>query len=164
MGFISYLSVVIFSAIVLIANGTNISFSERCPLQAKVLVTGFVPFLDYDENPSGDVATRINGSCIKFPYYEKDYISCLDVCFDGWVMPVDVSGSTIVADILNNGEYFGYEAILHLGLESAAKGLKLETFASNQLAEVIESTDMTTFCLNNSNFAQPTGRCFYFIC
>jgi hypothetical protein len=145
------------TTIKIVVNGQLMGVQERCQRQASVLVTGFLPFLDYDDNPSGDVASMINGSCLKFPFIERTGPSCIDVCFDGWILPVNTSGSSMVANILNSGESFGYDSILHLGLESAAKGLKLETFASNQLAEVTESTDITTFCLNNSNFAQPTG-------
>lgn len=136
--------------------------------EARVLITGFVPFLDYDTNPSGDVATQLNGQCLNYTSLVKKSAVNLHVCFDGWVLPVNTTGSSLVADLLLQGAPFPYDAVLHLGLEDVAKGLKLETFAINQLAEdtsSLSSTSLThslaaalsTTCLNSSDYDQPTG-------
>lgn len=123
---------------------------------ARVLVTGFEPFGGYDYNPSGDVAQAIAGTCMYFTYEKSETIEKVYTCFDGWVLPVDHVGSSTVADVLRGGEHFPYDAILHLGLEDFAKGLKLETFALNQLADP-DGSEESGRCLSNSNFDQPTG-------
>jgi pyrrolidone-carboxylate peptidase len=117
--------------------------------EARVLVTGFGPFLGYEVNPSGDVAAALNGRCL--PYRD------LKVCFDGIVLSVDEAGANTVSDMLLSG-VASWDAVLHLGLEDSAKGLKLETFAVNQLAEPTEGASAEgATCLNNSNYDQPTG-------
>lgn len=132
---------------------------------AKVLVTGFEPFGGYDYNPSGDVAQEISGTCMNFTFAHNRDRSSKDgstiteniyTCFDGVVLPVDSVGSSTVANTLYSGDPFPYDAILHLGLEDVAKGLKLETFAMNQLAEP-DGSEPLSICLNNSNFDQPTA-------
>jgi hypothetical protein len=123
----------------------------------KVLVTGFEPFLDYDENPSGDVAKAISGTCVDYALSRRKLLTTLQICFDGIVLPVNTTGASVVADMLNSGEPFPYDAVLHLGLEDIAKGLKLETFAINQLAEYDSEVPQVNYCFNNSDLDQPTG-------
>ena len=124
---------------------------------ARVLVTGFEPFGGYDYNPSGDVAEALAGTCMNYTYVNKDVTENVYTCFDGWVLPVDHEGSSTVSHQMYSGDAFPYDAVLHLGLEDVAKGLKLETFAINQLAEPNGSEPAETFCLTNSNYDQPTG-------
>jgi hypothetical protein len=123
---------------------------------ARVLVTGFEPFGGMDYNPSGDVAQAIAGTCVNFTYAKRDVIENVYTCFDSMVLPVDSVGSSTVSGLLYSDKPFPYDAILHLGLEDVAKGLKLETFALNQVAEP-DGTEPPSMCLNNSNFDQPTG-------
>ena len=123
---------------------------------ARVLITGFEPFGGYDYNPSGDVAQALAGTCMNYTFIKNHVLSHIYTCFDGWVLPVNSTGSSTVSNILLSGEPFLYDAVLHLGLEDVAKGLKLETFAVNQLAEP-DGTEPVSFCYNNSDYDQPTG-------
>ena len=125
-------------------------------IQKRVLVTGFLPFNQYPINPSGDVSRQLNGTCSVLPIG--------NVCFDGLVLPVNVTGSSLVSlmieDAVKGGRDFAWDAVVHMGLEDIAKGLKVETFALNQAVP-----DNTTFgmhylaasCLNNSDYDQPTA-------
>ena len=147
-------SVCSFSYVKGIPVEVNIRFEE-----ARVLVTGFEPFNGYDYNPSGDVAKNLDGTCMNYTHLENNIVINTHTCFDGWVLPVDETGSNTVSNILLSGEPFPYDAILHLGLEDVAKGLKIETFAINQLAEYEKHShiDPVTLCLSNSDYDQPTG-------
>ncbi len=101
----------------------------------RVLITGFEPFAGYDYNPSGDVAKLLSGTCMNFTQIRNNEILNIETCFDGWVLPVSHDGSNKISDLLLSGADFPYDAILHLGLEDVAKGLKLETFAINQVSQ-----------------------------
>jgi len=110
-----------------------------------VLVTGFGPFRDYTDNPSGDIAVALNDTCIQFDDLLVDERSggpqqdSFIVCFEGWLLPVNETGATAVANHLLNqpsGPAFSdWAAILHLGLENSSLGLKLETIGANILAD-----------------------------
>jgi hypothetical protein len=95
-------------------------------------------------NPSGDVAAYLSGRCIHYTDTWKQKQQKLHVCFDGVVLPVNSTGSCHVAKLLSShagdASDFPYQAILHLGVEDVAKGLKLETFAINHLAEELVKT------------------------
>jgi pyrrolidone-carboxylate peptidase len=124
--------------------------------QKRVLVTGFLPFDQYPVNPSGDVARQLNGTCSVF---QGD-----TVCFDGIVLPVNVTGSSLVALMIDDAAKahgdFLYDAVLHMGLEDIAKGLKLETFALNQAVPANATFGMRSpvaSCLNNSDYDEPTA-------
>eukprot|EP01100_Stratorugosa_tubuloviscum_P005577 TRINITY_DN247_c2_g3_i1.p1 TRINITY_DN247_c2_g3~~TRINITY_DN247_c2_g3_i1.p1 ORF type:complete len:252 (-),score=127.82 TRINITY_DN247_c2_g3_i1:53-808(-) len=97
--------------------------------QLKILVTGFEPFANYSVNPSQLVAQNLNGKCESFSIFQQVY----QLCWESWILSVDQIGSTKVANwLIANGS--SWDAILHLGLEDYAKGLKLETVAANILA------------------------------
>jgi hypothetical protein len=154
---VSFVSVFV-SAFAETATEESASMTKTIFNSARVLVTGFEPFGGYDYNPSGDVALALAGTCMNYTYMNKDNtIENVHTCFDGWVLPVDSAGSSRVANVLTSGEPFPYDAILHLGLEDVAKGLKLETFALNQLAEPDGSEPQGSVCLTNSNYDQPTA-------
>ncbi|KAJ8600437.1 hypothetical protein CTAYLR_001412 [Chrysophaeum taylorii] len=81
-----------------------------------VLVTGFETFLQNTtfENPSKTAAIALNASC------GRHY------CVEAMVLPVESSATRLPATMLSR-----VSAVLHLGLEDSAKGLKLEIAAKN---------------------------------
>ena len=87
----------------------------------RVLITGFLPFRGFEQNPSEQVALALNGTCVQ------------NVCFDGIVLAVSPSGMA-EADAIMREESKWYDLILHLGLEDSAKGLKFEVAATNIMA------------------------------
>jgi hypothetical protein len=124
--------------------------------QKRVLLTGFLPFDQYPVNPSGDVSRQLNGTC--------STQQTETVCFDGLVLPVNVSGSSLVALMIeaaaDGRRDFAYDAVVHMGLEDVAKGLKLETFALNQAVPqnaTFGARPLAATCLNNSDYDQPTA-------
>jgi pyrrolidone-carboxylate peptidase len=124
--------------------------------QKRVLVTGFLPFRQYPVNPSGDVSRQLNDTCLT---QQADII-----CFDGLVLPVNVTGSSLVSLMIeaaaDGRRDFAYDAVIHMGLEDVAKGLKLETFALNQAVPqntTFEIRPLVAACLNNSDYDQPTA-------
>ena len=103
-----------------------------------VLVAGYGPFNNNTDNPAGDVATALDGDC----YQLSDLLpgaagTAGRVCFSGWVLPVTHVGATEVSRALRRGtlQRAGIDAIVHLGLEDSAKGLKIELTAVNQRAD-----------------------------
>ena len=127
-------------------------------LQKRVLVTGFLPFNQYPVNPSGDVARLLNATCSVIPGGS--------VCFDAFVLPVNVTGSSLVSLMIEEAAKghrdFAYDAIIHMGLEDVAKGLKLETFALNQAVPINATVGMhalsaSASCLNNSDYDEPSA-------
>lgn len=90
--------------------------AEAAPLT--VLVTGFEPFGNLTSNPAEEVARRLNGSCTA------------GVCLEGWSLAVDGAGVEAPAErIAAGGQH--WDAVIHLGFESVAKGLRIETMAAN---------------------------------
>ena len=89
------------------------------------LVTGFGPFehhgSNFTRNPSGEVALALDGWC-------HDGGS---VCIDGLKINVSDAGVQVVQNALLRGNPFDWEGIIHLGLESTTKGLKVEVAALN---------------------------------
>eukprot|EP01137_Pigoraptor_chileana_P005496 Opistho-2@48638 len=129
---------------------------------ARVLVTGFLPFMSYPVNPSGDVARNVSGTCERFALSAAQGGRRVDVCFEGWVLPVNTTGSSRVASALRSSsvddDAFPYDAILHLGLEDSAKGLKIETMGVNQAADsVMSSRTATPACADNGNSGDVGG-------
>lgn len=81
----------------------------------RVLVTGFERFGNFTfENPSKVAAVALNGTC------GKHY------CTSALILSVDSTGAGLPMRKLA-----GVSALLHLGFEDAAKGLKLEVIAKN---------------------------------
>lgn len=93
----------------------------------RVLVTGYGAFGNLtEENPAELTAMHLDNSC------SRDH----GICFVGRVEPVTRAGATDVANELMHisSGTAPYDAILHLGLESVAKGFRLEIVAANILA------------------------------
>jgi pyroglutamyl-peptidase len=89
----------------------------------RVFVTGFEPFLAFPANPSGEVALALNGKCV-----ERGKVN---VCFTGVQIPVTRSGIIAGASQAHDTNAGEWDAVLHLGLENSAKGLKFEAVAAN---------------------------------
>ena len=88
---------------------------------SRVLVTGFKPFGNISWNPAEEVALQLNGSCLA------------GVCIEGWSLSVDHGGAEEAARrVVDINQH--WDAVLHLGFESVAKGLRIETMAANVLA------------------------------
>ena len=99
----------------------------------RVLVAGFEAFLAHADNPAAAVARALDGTCA--PAGEGDEGGA--VCFDGWQLPVDGGGARAVAAFLDEDLRAArptYAAVVHLGLEDLARGLRLEIAAANVAA------------------------------
>mmetsp|Transcript_7806 Transcript_7806/g.25625 ORF Transcript_7806/g.25625 Transcript_7806/m.25625 type:complete len:299 (-) Transcript_7806:146-1042(-) len=86
---------------------------RRACRKARVLVTGFRQFNDV-ANPSESAAKSLNGTC------GRRY------CVEAEILAVNDRGSGWAAERIHD-----YAAVLHLGLEDSAKGLKIEVAAKN---------------------------------
>ena len=92
-----------------------------------VLITGYQAFGNMTTaNPAEVVARSLDGVCDG------------KVCFEGRTLPVDRYGASSTALALErlpmDSHHPTYDAILHLGFESIAKGLMFEIAAANVLA------------------------------
>ncbi|CAK8985199.1 Pyrrolidone-carboxylate peptidase (5-oxoprolyl-peptidase) (Pyroglutamyl-peptidase I) (PGP-I) (Pyrase) [Durusdinium trenchii] len=86
--------------------------------EAAILLTGYNRWGNFSQNPSGEVAEALNGSVVE------------DLLIHS--IRIDVSE----AGVLEASQMDGlWDAIVHLGFEDEAKGLKLETMAFNARAE-----------------------------
>ena len=97
----------------------------------RVLLTGFEPFDHMADNPSGDAARLLNGTCVT-----AAAASGRRVCFDARVLSVDASGAGSVAAELAAG-LPAPDAVVHLGedagtLFEATKFLHVEVVAVNE--------------------------------
>eukprot|EP00903_Cladosiphon_okamuranus_P011624 g10933.t1 len=119
-----------------------------------VLVTGYEPFLDHPVNPAQEVALSLNGTCITV--YLKPPRT-MRLCYEGVSMPVTTEGSGWAAGELekNPGRWNG---IIHLGFESSAKGLRLETIAAN-----VKTSDDYHYLWNSDIPCQKEGTPFQYI-
>ena len=94
----------------------------------KVLLTGFVPFDHKSDNPSGDIAKSLNGTCYN------------GTCFDSLLLSVDAAGAGVVATLLNKtNSSGGYAAVLHIGEDipgmfEQVTHVHLELVAANTVA------------------------------
>lgn len=90
----------------------------------KVLVTGFEPFEGMDFNPAQLVARLLaKQGCRK------------GACVTSRHLPVNRSGAEEIAGSLAMGPSTSeWDAVIHLGFESASKGLRFEISAANLLA------------------------------
>ena len=78
------------------------------------------------DNPAHAVAVDLNDTCVH------------GVCFESIGLPVNRKGAQQVARMLAELPHGGpapVDAIVHLGFESVAKGLRLEVAAANVLAD-----------------------------
>lgn len=120
----------------------------------KMLVTGYEPYLDHGVNPAEEVALLLNSSC-DIVYLRHPHT--LRLCYEGVSMPVSFKGSRWAAGELRRSP-LKWDGILHLGFESSAKGLKLETIAAN-----VESSDEYGYMANADVPCQKEGTPFRYI-
>eukprot|EP00438_Fugacium_kawagutii_P005673 Skav227803 [mRNA] locus=scaffold948:83585:84247:+ [translate_table: standard] len=93
--------------------------------EAAVLLTGYNPWGNFTENPSGEVAQALNGTFV------EDDIVVHSIRID-----VNEQGVLLAESLVRTGLEDGspWDAVVHLGFEDEAKGLKLETMAFNHRA------------------------------
>lgn len=115
-----------------------------------VLVTGYGPFLNFSTNPSSEVATFLHGRCETL---RPDGFQAITLCFEGWNLTVDAYGaSTVSRKLEESGWRSRWSAVIHLGLESFAKGLVVETVGANILA-----SDPSKEIVPNGDSVLPTS-------
>ena len=127
---LSALAVICFYAVGTRKHPTTVAELGRSRTH-RVFVTGFEPFLAFPANPSGEVALALNGKCVQH--------GSASICFTGVQIPVTQSG-IIAGASQAHGTGGKWDAVLHLGLENSAKGLKLEAIAANVQATTSGST------------------------
>ncbi|CAN0201610.1 unnamed protein product [Ectocarpus fasciculatus] len=119
-----------------------------------VLVTGYEPFLDHLVNPAQRVASALNGTCdtvyLKHPMTMR-------LCYEGVAVPVTAEGSGWAARQLEETPT-RWDGIIHLGFESSAKGLRLETIAAN-----VKTSDDYHYLWNSDIPCQKEGTPFEYI-
>eukprot|EP00033_Pygsuia_biforma_P002713 GCRY01002997.1.p1 GENE.GCRY01002997.1~~GCRY01002997.1.p1 ORF type:complete len:236 (+),score=32.64 GCRY01002997.1:192-899(+) len=92
--------------------------------QFHVLVTGFVPFRNFSENPSQLISENLNGKTTTL----KNGSS---IHWTGIQLSVDHVGAETVSKMLISEGNSQYDAIVHLGLSGNAKAVNLENIARN---------------------------------
>lgn len=117
----------------------------------EVLLTGWGPFLGHDFNPSMYVALHLNGRC--FDESTERPHADFRMCFRGMALPVNRTGVMVVEKLLESG--YRPDAILHLGLENTAKGLKMEVAAANYKANDTGGPSHTP-AIPGAPYLQPT--------
>lgn len=117
--------------------------AAEAALTYNILIAGFGPFsengTDFTANPAAQTALFLDDSC--FPLSDltpaaSTATSGSRVCFQGWNVSVTHFGAGQVSRALRRGELqrAGIDAVIHLGLENSAKGLKVELVGANTLA------------------------------
>ena len=102
------------------------------------------------------MALELNGTCASLPHpYDTDKM--LHVCYEGWSLPVNRQGTQKVAQALQKNTK--WDAILHLGLENTAKGLKVETMAMNVLATENNPTSNVNLHCTKDTAIHSSGPC-----
>lgn len=76
------------------------------------------------------MASWLDKKCIPS---DVENVPDFEVCFSSLLLPVNETGATRPAEVLMSGEAQNYDAVVHMGLENGAKGLKLETVGVNAL-------------------------------
>eukprot|EP00967_Tisochrysis_lutea_P112266 scaffold177158_cov27-Tisochrysis_lutea.AAC.1 len=96
---------------------------SRCGSGAPILLTGYEPWGGMVFSPAKDIALSLDGQCVGRHRIEA------------WTLPVAEPGARQPAEALaKSGEHAQWAAVIHLGFEHVAKGLKVELAASNVLA------------------------------
>jgi hypothetical protein len=135
----------------------SLAVDSPSPLAAPtfhVLTTGWGPFLNFTTNPSMFASLALDGTCVDA---DTDHpVAHFQMCFHGLVLPVNRTGVMVVQHMLENSAgHFGFDAILHMGLENSAKGLKLEVAAANFRANDTGGPS-TEPAIDGAPFLQPT--------
>ena len=110
---------------------TSFLFQKYTPVslnspQKLVHLTGFVPFMDVEENPSELVAQVLNNTIIDFGDIDKD------------IHPVSIFSSVldVTAEAVSNfTQHEDAIAIVHMGYFEPENGMRLEIIAANVLSE-----------------------------
>lgn len=109
-----------------------------------VLLTGFGPFLNFTDNPTGAIARRVGSSCRDVTILPDPRVlgrkvqARLHICWHAHVLPVNRSGALWTVQHLKSSmksDRVAYQAVIHTGFEDSARGLKLEVAASNTMAK-----------------------------
>ena len=79
---------------------------------------------NFTVNPAGVVAQKLNGTC--HSSNSKDF----QVCLQSVLLPVNETGARVPQEMLT-ADAASFDAVLMMGLENGAKGLKLETMGYN---------------------------------
>ena len=89
--------------------------------QAAILLTGYNHWGNFTQNPSGEVAQALNGTVVE------------DLLVHSIRINVSEEGVLFAESRVRSGASDGspWDAVVHLGFEDEAKGLKLETMAFN---------------------------------
>mmetsp|Transcript_55967 Transcript_55967/g.122404 ORF Transcript_55967/g.122404 Transcript_55967/m.122404 type:complete len:219 (+) Transcript_55967:42-698(+) len=89
--------------------------------QAAILLTGYNHWSNFTQNPSGEVAQALNGTVVE------------DLLVHSIRINVSEEGVLFAESLVRSGAGDGspWDAVVHLGFEDEAKGLKLETMAFN---------------------------------
>lgn len=108
------------------SSNTRLGAARASSGPASVLVTGFAPFRNFTFNPSGEAALALDGHCAGMGTEGAP-----EACFDGRLLTVDRAGASAVAELLGQAGGSKYCAVVLLGFEDSAKGLRLELAAAN---------------------------------
>eukprot|EP00927_Polykrikos_kofoidii_P048804 TRINITY_DN43000_c0_g1_i1.p1 TRINITY_DN43000_c0_g1~~TRINITY_DN43000_c0_g1_i1.p1 ORF type:complete len:361 (+),score=41.24 TRINITY_DN43000_c0_g1_i1:58-1140(+) len=119
----------------------------------QVLLTGFGPFKNISHNPSEAIARRLGPDCddVAVSPTPGSVLSSREftrICWHTRILPVNETGAVWTTEHLRelwdrrvhghvvdgSDGSIPYDAVVHLGVEDFAKGLKLEIAASNTLA------------------------------
>jgi pyrrolidone-carboxylate peptidase len=123
----------------------------HCGAGGKILVTGYEPWGNMTSNPAEDVARGLHGRCVGGRYR-----------IESWTLPVSEVGAQRTAEALTKSQHHAeWAAIIHLGFEHVAKGLKVELVASNVLAlhaTLAESGINSAAAVGDMNDSR-SGRC-----
>lgn len=99
-----------------------------------VLLTGFAAFDHKTDNPSGDVARALNGTCIE------------DVCFTSLVLEVNSDGASTVAKMLSEKNVSSYDAVIQMGEDIPGQFMHVH-YAHIELV----SANMASYGLTDAN-------------
>ncbi|CAM9677914.1 unnamed protein product [Chrysoparadoxa australica] len=118
-----------------------------------VLVTGFQPFLNVTSNPAELVAGMLSEAGAHCTTVSLRPPLSFQLCYEGMSLPVNTDGAQKVANLLED-EPYRYDAIIHLGYEDSALGLRLETIAANVKADTSRAWSSEVPCdKNGTDFA-----------
>ena len=103
---------------------------------ARILLTGFEPFGDNQENVSEKILDMIESTIIiSDPWHDSRGTNIsyakIDVTIEKQLLTVDKPGSVLVSDRISNGEK--WDAIVHMGLCESCDSIQFETTAKNLL-------------------------------
>jgi len=129
-------------------------------LTYNILVAGYGPFAEngtnFTANPSAETALFLDDSCFLLSdLVSAESSSSSRVCFQGWNVSVSHLGAGEVSRALRRGslQRAGIDAVVLLGLENSASGLKVELVGANILAK--DKTPVATGALKIEPWGPP---------